>query len=303
MKKFILLFMMIPALCFAQGEDADILLNGTVSALNNQIKDVNDPTEAQDAVNLGFLMNKLSDLQDQIDVLMYLSQSDGGTVMDQDGNIYRYLPYGDPMQQWTVQNAAVITYRDGTPIPQVQIIDQTEWSELTTGAWSYYDDNDPSKGIIYNWYAVAGIHDTDPNTPNKELAPEGWHVPSDQEWLELESYLISNGYNFDGSSSGNNLPKAMASKYGWNTSTVFGEPGNDQHLNNSSGFNAKPVGTRYGYQSGSSAGAGTFAIFWTITPSFADYSWFYAIGNESTSTHLYGGNSRTDGMSVRFVKD
>ena len=299
MKKIILLFVMIPALCFAQGEDADILLNGTVSALNNQIKDVNDPTEAQDAVNLGFLMNKLSELQDQIDLLLPLIGS--GTVMDQDGNSYLYLPYGN--QIWTVQNAAVITYRDGTPIPQVQIIDQTEWSELTTGAWSYYDDNDPSKGIIYNWYAVAGIHDTDPNTPNKELAPEGWHVPSDQEWLELESYLITNGYNYDGSTSGNNLPKAMASKYGWNTSTVFGEPGNDQHLNNSSGFNAKPVGTRYGYQSGSSAGAGTFAIFWTITPSFADYSWFYAIGNESTSTHLYGGNSRTDGMSVRFVKD
>ena len=299
MKRIILSFVMIPALCLAQGEDADILLNGTVSALNNQIKDVNDPTEAQDAVNLGFLMNKLSELQDQIDLLLPLIGS--GTVMDQDGNSYLYLPYGN--QIWTVQNAEVITYRDGTPIPQVQIIDQTEWSELTTGAWSYYDDNDPSKGIIYNWYAVAGIHDTDPNTPNKELAPEGWHVPSDQEWLELESYLISNGYNFDGSSSGNNLPKAMASKYGWNTSTVFGEPGNDQHLNNSSGFNAKPVGTRYGYQSGSSAGAGTFAIFWTITPSFADYSWFYAIGNESTSTHLYGGNSRTDGMSVRFVKD
>ena len=34
-------------------------------------------------------MNKLSDLQDQIDVLMYLSLSDAGTVMDQDGNIYR----------------------------------------------------------------------------------------------------------------------------------------------------------------------------------------------------------------------
>ena len=290
---------MIPALSFSQGEEAEILLNGTVSALNNQIKDVNDPTEAQDAVNLGFLMNKLDELQDQIDLLLPLIGS--GTVMDQDGNSYLYLPYGN--QIWTVQNAAVITYRDGTPIPQVQIIDQTEWSELTTGAWSYYDDNDPSKGIIYNWYAVAGIHDTDPNTPNKELAPEGWHVPSDQEWLELESYLISNGYNFDGSTSGNNLPKAMASKYGWNTSTVFGEPGNDQHLNNTSGFNAKPVGTRYGYQSGSSAGAGTFAIFWTITPSFADYSWFYAIGNESTSTHLYGGNSRTDGMSVRFVQD
>ena len=31
-----------------------------------------------------------------------------------------------------------------------------------------------------------GIHDTDPNTPNKEFAPEGWHVPTDAEWTTLE---------------------------------------------------------------------------------------------------------------------
>ena len=295
MKKIILLFVMIPALCLAQGEDADILLNGTVSALNNQIKDVNYPTEAQDAVNLGFLMNKLSDLQDQIDVLMYLSQPDGGTVMDQDGNIYRYLPYGDPVQQWTVQNAAVITYRDGTPIPQVT--DDAEWANLVTGAWCYYN-NDPTKGILYNWYAVAGIHDTDPNTPNKELAPLGWHVPSDQEWLELDSGILNGGV-----SASITLPKSMASKYGWITSNTFGVPGNDQYLNNSSGFNAKPTGTRYGFQSGSFSEAGSLTVFWTSTPSFDDYAWFYTLGNESDSTHLYGGNFMSQGMSVRFVKD
>ena len=43
---------MIPALSFAQGEEADILLNGTVSAENNQIKNVEDPTDDQDAVTL-----------------------------------------------------------------------------------------------------------------------------------------------------------------------------------------------------------------------------------------------------------
>ena len=56
MKKIILLFVMIPALCFSQGEEADILLNGTVSAENNQIKNVEDPTDDQDAVTLVFLL-------------------------------------------------------------------------------------------------------------------------------------------------------------------------------------------------------------------------------------------------------
>ena len=109
-----------------------------------------------------------------------------------DGMPYDSIVYG--AQEWTIENACHITYRDGTSIPEVT--DNTEWGSLTTGAWSYYD-NDPTKHRLYNWFAVMGIHDTDPNTPNKEFAPEGWHVPSDAEWTTLENYLIANGYNYD----------------------------------------------------------------------------------------------------------
>ena len=77
----------------------------------------------------------------------------------------------------------------------------------------------PQSQRLYNWYAVAGIHDTDPNTPNKEFAPEGWHVPTDAEWTTLEEYLIASGYNYDGTTTGNKIAKAMASNTGWNSST------------------------------------------------------------------------------------
>jgi len=140
-----------------------------------------------------------------------------GSITDIDGNTYDYLYYGD--QVWTVENAEMVTYRDGTPIPEVT--DQEEWENLTTGAWAYYD-NDPTKPKLYNWYAVVGIHDTDPNTPNKEFAPEGWHVPSDAEWTTLVEYLIANGYNYDGTTTGNKIGKAMASTTGWNSSTGLG---------------------------------------------------------------------------------
>ncbi len=135
----------------------------------------------------------------------------------------------------------MVTYRDGTTIPQVT--DATEWQNLTTGAWCYYD-NDPTKGKLYNWYAVMGIHDTDPNTPNKEFAPEGWHVSNDAEWTTLENYLIANDYNYDGTTTGNKMAKAMASTSGWNSSTPTGAIGTDQSLNNSSSFNAFPEGNR-----------------------------------------------------------
>jgi hypothetical protein len=93
----------------------DIILNGVVSAENNQIKNVADPTHGKDAVTKDYLLEKIALLQNQIDVLQ--STSGSGTVTDQDDNIYPYLTYGD--QVWTVKNAEMVTYRDGTPIPQV----------------------------------------------------------------------------------------------------------------------------------------------------------------------------------------
>jgi len=150
------------------------------------------------------------------------SDNNSGSVTDQDGNTYDYLNYD--FRFWTVENAEMVTYRDGTPIPEVT--DDTEWGTLTTGAWCYYD-NDPTKSRLYNWYAVMGIHDNDPNTPNKEFAPEGWHVPShasntlfshENDWDFLEYHLIRNGYNYDGTTTGNKIAKAMASTTGWNSS-------------------------------------------------------------------------------------
>ena len=191
----------------------------------------------------------------------------------------------------------MVTYRDGTPIPEVT--DNTDWESLTTGAWSYID-NDPTNPRVYNWYAVMGIHDTDPNTPNKEFAPEGWHVPTDAEWTTLEEYLIANGYNYDGTTSGNKIAKAMASTTGWDSSTSAGAPGNDQSLNNSSGFNAFPEGGRY--NNGSFYNEGSDAFFWSSTEFNSNIAWFrYLDFNNSYLNRDYF--FKQNGFSVRFVRD
>ena len=216
-----------------------------------------------------------------------------GTSIDQNSNSFEWIKYGD--QYWSVVNAEVETYRDGTPIPYVD--DQTVWKDLTIGAWCYYD-NDTTKGKLYNWYAIAGIHDNDENTPNKKFAPEGWYVPSDAEWTELETYLIESGYNYDSSGTVNKIAKSMASITGWNNSPSDGVPGNNQALNNTSGFNAQANG------------------FLEITGAFKDYgigfnSWhgsehtlddakYFRIANydnftESRITY------KQEGLSVRFV--
>jgi uncharacterized protein (TIGR02145 family) len=207
---------------------------------------------------------------------------------------YEWINYGT--QDWTVENAEMVTYRDGTPIPQVT--DATEWANLTTGAWCYYD-NDPTKGKLYNWYAVAGIHDNDPNTPNKELAPEGWHVPSVGEWSTLGNYLITNGYNFDGTTTGNKIAKSMSSTAGWAGSTIEGSPGNNQLENNSSGFNSLPVG----YGGGDYfEGYDSMSFFWTSEFFHSDAALYKFLKNFQEALNGSATSCKT-GMSVRFVRD
>ena len=232
-----------------------------------------------------------------ISIIFFTPSVFSQTVTDIDGNSYDFLTYGN--QVWTVENAEMERYQDGTPIPQVS--DAAKWENLTTGAWCYYNF-DPSKGKLYNWYAVMGIHDNDKNTPNKLLAPKGWHLPSLIEWETLQNHLIADGNNYDGTTTNNKIAKAMASTNEWISSSNVGSPGNAQSANNGSGFNALPTGWRsstcdfrYG---------GKEADFWTTTeldnyPKNANQIQLFYNDN-----NVWNSNGRkNEGASVRFIKD
>jgi uncharacterized protein (TIGR02145 family) len=93
-------------------------------------------------------------------------------------------------QVWMGRNLNVRHYRNGDKIPQVK--DPAKWATLTTGAWCWYN-NDSATGAVYgklyNWYAI--------NDP-RGLAPEGWHIPSDSEWLAVATFLSENPHNAGG---------------------------------------------------------------------------------------------------------
>jgi uncharacterized protein (TIGR02145 family) len=101
------------------------------------------------------------------------------TVKDIDGNIYNTVTIGN--QVWMQENLKTTRYNDGTPIPNVT--DITEWRHCDSPAFVWYDNDISYKeqyGALYNWHAVG-------DRPG--LCPEGWHVPSDEEWKQLEMYL------------------------------------------------------------------------------------------------------------------
>jgi uncharacterized protein (TIGR02145 family) len=87
-------------------------------------------------------------------------------------------------QVWAKTNLDVSTFRNGDSIPEIR--SKEEWERAGKEgrpAWCYYE-NDAEKGKtygrMYNWYAL-----TDP----RGLCPEGWHFPTNEEWIALENYL------------------------------------------------------------------------------------------------------------------
>lgn len=150
----------------------------------------------------------------------------GPVVFDIDGNQYQSATLCG--KTFTTRNLNVSKYTDGTPIPQVT--DATQWANLTTGAWCYYNNNNGTYEKMYNWYAIAGIHDvaslTNPSL-RKKLAPEGWHIPSNAEWTDLANCLY--GVNVAGGKMKQVSPL-------WNGTNVA--------ATNSSNFNGLPGGTR-----------------------------------------------------------
>lgn len=174
-----------------------------------------------------------------------------GTVTDIEGNVYKTIKIGD--QEWMAENLKTHKLNDGTPIAYVT--SDATWADVnnTNPMMCYYDndvDNNKDKyGALYNWYAV--------NTG--KLPPAGWHVPTDADWKKLEDYLIANGYNYDGTTTGNKIAKSLAAKSGWEPDLDPGNVGNDQASNNKAGFYILPAG--YRSESGTFLGLGVIGYF------------------------------------------
>lgn len=209
--------------------------------------------------------------------------SDPRYVTDIDGNVYKTVKIGN--QVWMTENLKVTHYNNGDPIPVITGSD--EWASLTSGASCNYNNNAVNGkiyGKLYNWYSVK---DT------RKLAPNGWHIATDDDFLTLTKYVSSNL----GRSAA--VAKALATKTGRSSYYAVGSIGKNPSFNNSSGFSALPSGWRFDNGSFSSSG---FGGYWTSSESnwrnaLCRYLFYY----ESYMTR--SSNPKSYGFSVRCVKD
>jgi len=197
-----------------------------------------------------------------------------GTVSDIDGNEYQTVKIGD--QWWMAENLNVVRYRNGDAIPNVT--DNTEWWNLSTGAFCEYNNdiiNVATYGRLYNWFAVDD---------SRNIAPTGWHVPTDDEWQILVDFLGGN------STAGGKMKETGTAH--WSSPNAG--------ATNSSGFSALPGG--HCSFDGSFYNMSTFAEFWSSRESNSSSAWFRALGFDFPVIDR-GDNGKKLGFSVRCIRD
>lgn len=237
-------------------------------------------TKTTDGTGLGDFTSNVTDLIDGTTyyIKAYATNSAGTAYGDEITFVTSNSTVQICNQTWMVENLNTTNYLNGDAIPQVS--NPTEWANLTTGAWCYYNNdsaNGEVYGKLYNWYAIS-----DP----RGLAPQGWHIPSEAEWNTLASCLGG------GSVAGGKLKEDGLNHWA-NPNTS---------ASNSSGFKGLPGGTR--------DHLGEF-----FNKSNVGYFW---ISSENTDTNVWGrylyydgANLGADdvfiekayGFSVRCVKD
>lgn len=201
----------------------------------------------------------------------------GSQIRDIDGNTYNTVKIGD--QLWMAENLKTATFSDGTPIPRVE--DYEEWASLTLPAYSWYNNdslNVEDFGALYNCYVIE----------TEKLCPDGWHVPTDGDWIALETSL-------GGAATGGGAMKESGLGH-WKTPNT--------EASNESGFSALPGGYR-SYN-------GTFNLmridgFWW---SSSEKSWYGSLNTVIYRNLKYDGSDlyrevavKANGFSVRCVQN
>jgi uncharacterized protein (TIGR02145 family) len=201
----------------------------------------------------------------------------GATVTDIDGNVYKTVAIGN--QVWMAEDLKTTRYRNGdligTTSPATLDI-SSESSPKYQWAYAGDDSNVANYGRLYTWYAA---------TDCRNIAPTGWHVPTDAEWTTLVNFL-----------GGKSVAQGKLKEAG---TTHWNSPNTD--ATNESGFTAIPGGNRW--NNGRFLGIGDFTHWWTATGHDAEFAWRRILVKGAPADNFRGWADKKIGWFVRCIKD
>ncbi len=227
--------------------------------------------------------------------------NDSVLVDKRDGHVYKVVSIGNEV--WMAEN---LNY---------------EYNDNVQSVCYKEDSVDCQKyGRLYTWAGAMGLDETKYGVsgsagflpyPHQGVCPEGWHVPSVDEFLRLIEAV--GGFSTEGKSSyvdGKLLKngEALMSTYGWNY---------DRNGSDKVGFSALPAGITsfYVLETIKSVGIdrvyGHEASFWSDTeklleekPVMLSYAYYLLLSPGSIPTkHRFDTGPKGELMSVRCVKD
>jgi uncharacterized protein (TIGR02145 family) len=197
------------------------------------------------------------------------------TVTDCDGNVYKTILIGT--QTWMVENLKTTKFNDGTSIPLVT--DSTSWSNLSTPAYCFYNNDPHYKAIIgalYNWYTIK----------SGKLCPTAWHVPNDEEWTILTDYL-------GGEKSAGGKLKESGTSYWYDPNTG---------ATNETGFSARAGGFRFSSPDAFFSQLGYVGCWWSTTETGKGWAWDRLMYFNSNKVQRFF-ITEACGESVRCIRD
>ena len=194
------------------------------------------------------------------------NQKYGTLVDDRNGKTYETIQIGD--QIWMAEN---LNYG--------KVVEDCRQEQNGIAEQTYYE-NDPEKGEKYGGlYTWKEIQDT-------ELAPEGWHIPTKNEWMKLKAFL--------GDSSAQKIKASKQDAIKWDGTNV-------------TGMTIIPSGVAYKDNFGR---LGQWAMFWTATERDEEFAWFAQLDGfwypaPPKYIDIYVGNyyRKENAFSIRCVKD
>ena len=171
----------------------------------------------------------------------------------------------------------------------------------TANSWCYdgKDENCAKYGRLYTWAAAVGKTETECGYGHecnlgtgdiRGVCPEGWHLPSKEEWEDL--FKAVGGQSTAGAK--------LKSKTGW-------EEYSGINNEDAFGFSALPAGYRYNFDYYDSEGS--LAYFWSSTEDDGDGAYHMHLNCINESANLDGKDAYLDGyvkdfgFSVRCLKD
>ena len=202
-----------------------------------------------------------------------------GKAYDVDSNEYKTIEIG--AQTWFAENLRTVKFNDGAAIANVT--ENAAWASNAEAAFAAFNNDAPvsAHGLLYNYKAIEGGN----------LCPQGWRVPTDEDWNTLAETL--GGSEIAGT--------ALKAK------DMFSLEEKDEKATNASGFSALPSGFRE--RDGGFYVMGENALWWSATHRIdkknnlldTHNGMYYSADKNTNINHSH--IARTVGLSVRCVKE